>query len=512
MTTEVKPRVQKQQMSWRFWELKAWLLLVVLPILPIWLLDHFPTQDGFAHLQTVRWLESYLLGGGDLPDVLVPTLAPFPNWGSQFFLLITSQWLGLDFAHRMLLTGYVVLFPLVFRWNMRALGHGERSWFILPITLNHFLFFGFYNYLLGLIVVLVLIGVLIRVDEGQRKHLGWFFWAGVSCLCLLSYFCHLIAGGLACVSVLVRFRSSFFSYIKPICLALLPVGGMLFWYVVQAPSSGAAWQDFGVTFYQLLLFAALFPFSKSPELSGLLFVIAWIVLFVAMIRFGKVTWRSKEFLFVFLLFFTLVLCFIMPDRTAGGAIIQYRLTILPWIFFIAVAPLKNREIQCFFVLLAMWVYGQQLIDLTRVGRGSAVVYQNYERVMAALPDHSVVLNLNEEVNGEKMVPGSLAGRVGIFEHAHAIGALSGKPLILLNHYQALWTGFPFAFKEKVDWTKSRDNPDILRDWEKATGRQIEYLVIQGEGKNRLEPEWAEMFEADLSLEQGDFLKVWVRKK
>lgn len=485
-----------------------WFLIVLIPVVWVWSFEYLPSQDSFAHLYTVRLLDWYLFSPGQFTDIFVSAFKPVPNWASQIFLLITGKLMGLDLAHRLLLTGIMVLLPLFLRWILMKEGGWLKSWLIFPFILNHTLFLGFYNYVLGLIVFLVLCGLLVRAPD-KPTGLSWLYFA---CLCLLCYFCHPISAGLSFFAVLVRFRKSLLSMWLPILLTLAPLSLMLLWYVAQSSVTKMLWQDHVLTFYQILFSAALFPFSKNLESSVMFWIPSLLIVFLAGLTQTKAGINEYTKFFLILCGFSIILCFAMPDQIAAGSIIQYRLTILPWLFICLALQSKHKLPLVVLASLSLWVYADQNLSFYQVCCNTQPVYKEFHEAMSLPPENSIVLNFNEDVLGKSQDGQTMGGRVGVFEHAHSVCALAEKRLILLNHYQANAKAFPFVFADAAPWSNFRSKPELLSAWESDKGRQIDYLIIQGTEKDVLPPELQKLFKRDPGWTEGKWISVWIRKK
>ena len=490
------------------YEPALWLFFVLLPLACVWSFEYLPSQDSFAHLYTVRLLDWYLFSPGQFSDIFVSAIQPVPNWVSQIFLLITGKLMGLDLAYRLLLTGNMVLLPLVLSWNLMKEGEWLKSWLIFPLILNHPLFFGFYNYVLGIIVFLALCGLLVRAPD-KPAGLSWLYF---SCLCLLCYFCHPIAAGLSFFAVLVRFRKSLLSMWLPIMLTLAPLSLMLLWYVAQSSVTKMFWQDHVLTLSQILLFASLFPFSRNLEPSVIFWVPSLLIIFLAGLTQIKAGINEYTKFFLILCGFSIILCFAMPDQIASGSIIQYRLTILPWLFICLALKTKHKLLLIALASLSLWVYAAQNLSFYQTCCITQPVYKEFHEAMSLPPENSIVLNLNEDFFGKSQNGKTMGGRVGVFEHAHSVCALAEKRLVLLNHYQANTKAFPFVFADVVPLSKFRSRPELLSAWESDKGIQIDYLIIHGVKKDILPPDWQKLFKPDPGWIAGKWISVWTRKK
>src|SRR5437870_3738316 len=87
--------------------------LVLLPLVPLWAVPYFPSQDGPTHLENAVILRDY--DRSDRPmlrDFYVLNTHLDPNWLGHLALRGLLAFLPVFLAEKVLLSGYLLLLPL----------------------------------------------------------------------------------------------------------------------------------------------------------------------------------------------------------------------------------------------------------------------------------------------------------------------------------------------------------------------------------------------------------------
>ena len=123
-------------------------ILIVVYLLPIWLFDYFPTQDGVSHVYNSQIITEYGNQTYQFRDYYDINWFPFPNWLSHISLTLLMFIFPPLTAEKVFLSLYVILFPLAIRYFLNAVQSGRDSLVILSFTFiyNYLLLMGFYNF------------------------------------------------------------------------------------------------------------------------------------------------------------------------------------------------------------------------------------------------------------------------------------------------------------------------------------------------------------------------------
>ena len=184
-------------------------ILVLVHVLPVWAFRYFPTTDGPAHLYNA-WLWKTLALNASHPfhHYLAFNFQPEPNYLSHVLLAgaltVLPPWL----ADKVVLTLYVAGLPIALRYWLRSWQPAAKFLAVLglPFVYSMVFQFGFYNFCLSLVLLLVVLGY-------WRRHLYTSRWApcrvaGLAGWLTLLYFSHpltyLVAGLVLGLMVLER--------------------------------------------------------------------------------------------------------------------------------------------------------------------------------------------------------------------------------------------------------------------------------------------------------------------
>ena len=125
------------RISWKH----LFVLLLILHIIPIWVFDFFPSQDGVSHIYNAHVLKEYHKHENYIiRDVWQLNLTVFPNWISHISLTGMLYIFPPIIAGKILLTLMIISIPISFLYFLHAI-HKEKSWvfcwlgFIFLITI-----------------------------------------------------------------------------------------------------------------------------------------------------------------------------------------------------------------------------------------------------------------------------------------------------------------------------------------------------------------------------------------
>ncbi len=171
--------------------------LLVLHVLPIWLVQYFPTQDGPLHVENVLALLRHATSPL-LQRWYVPNWGAQPNWLTQALLAALLRLVSPLAAEKVVLTGYTLLFPLAFRV---AMPRGTRGWWaaLLAFPFVHAFPFhmGFWNFCYGFALAFLTAGFVLRT----RGRLGPARFAALALLSVLLFLAHMVAFAGATIAI-----------------------------------------------------------------------------------------------------------------------------------------------------------------------------------------------------------------------------------------------------------------------------------------------------------------------
>ena len=163
---------------------------VVLYLLVVLLPYAFVTHDGPSHLYNAHIINNLLFSSSSIYEKFH---AFNPNWVQPnlvgYFILCFLQ-LVVPFlwAEKILIALYVLIFSFGFRFYIKQIS-ADPDWYsllIFPFILNAILFWGFYNFLIGLAISFWFIGFY----EKYRLKFGYNHFFQLIFFSLLVYFSH----------------------------------------------------------------------------------------------------------------------------------------------------------------------------------------------------------------------------------------------------------------------------------------------------------------------------------
>jgi hypothetical protein len=160
-------------------------------LIPIWAFRYFPGQDTGDHLYGVEVLRA--LGDGTAPPGLASAfssaLALKTNVLFHGLMLgLLRLGLSIELAHRLVLSGYALAFPLAGLFCLRAAAPASAplALLLLPLVWSWFAVQGLYNYVLSLPPALVWLGIVAR-DGARPRPLAALALAASAVLVFLAH-------------------------------------------------------------------------------------------------------------------------------------------------------------------------------------------------------------------------------------------------------------------------------------------------------------------------------------
>jgi hypothetical protein len=264
---------------------------VLASLAALWSVAWFPSQDGPAHVDSANVLRLYLQPGREDIRAQYRLLSePVPNLTGQVLLAALLGVLAPAAAEKVLLSAYLILFPLAFRYAARAAGGGGLAALLaLPFAWSRLFHWGFHNFGWGLVVLLVALGYWLR----HRDRLLGTRGLGLLGLGVLLHFTHLgaVAPALFLIGTLAAWRLAVdLPDVRPALrsalatgLALLPAALLAWPYSQREGGVLTAPADLASSLGRLLSFDVLVSHAAKERLvAGLLAVLCAVLLALAL--------------------------------------------------------------------------------------------------------------------------------------------------------------------------------------------------------------------------------------
>lgn len=427
-----------------------------------WSGRYFMTMDGPSHLYTAHVAREILLGNSAYQFFYQLQPAAFTNWGMVLCFNLASFLVTPAHAEKAVFTLCVVLAFVGFSCLVRSL-HPSRAPFSPAINFLAsvwFLWIGFYNYYLGVVLYAISVGYYIS-NSGKWR---WRSAAALALALLAAYATHPVPAALAVLTMAIvgawtrggewlrgtAKLSELGREFACLSAAAAPVAGLIAWFASQSytpaefhPRVQWAWESF-----------PMHVFATAAGRSGgqlLLYPAMLIYMLAAVLAMRKAEWKSARGGMVAAAAVVFGLYLFTPDAGFGGNEVKIRLA---WVVFVlggatAVTVARLRaflaplSVVMTLFLAAHWINAMQL----NVRRVSAAVAE-YARVTGAIPQGSVVIRRRFPTEAFARDFGFSQIAVEPLFHADSWVA-ARRGLVAISDYQPLSKLFPVALRPSV---------------------------------------------------------------
>ena len=460
----------------RFWRI-AFVALLVLNCLPLWIFSYPPSQDGPSHLHNAAVMADYAAEPVYRHFYRLTLFQPAGNLFTQFLLAILLKCLAPLPAAKLLLTGYVVLFFAAFRYLLGAVTpHAWAFSFAAGMLVsNYFLDMGFWNFSYSICFLMLWCGYYLRQHGDWNARQLTVLAAGG----LMVYLTHAVSWAICLLAAAIlgvalakqrgalrRAMLPLFSLLPPACFFLAHWPR---WQLQPVSAAGS----FGLR-------ARLWPFYSFPFLHTFgadrkpAVLVAAVLVLVTLAALGL---RGAPFLLLGLACLALVL--FGPDSVGSGLFIHTRVAFYACLFLLVWLALQAWP-RPMLPVLALLFCGVSValfaIRLPVLSRWDARLGE-----VVALGRHIAPGSTVLWLNLSRVEPGP-------DPYHDPVGLLSARHVIDLRNYEASLDHF------LTNWQPGRapvpalggvaelggvaPRPDLAR-YAKATGERVDYVIVQG---------------------------------
>ena len=495
---------QTQNRSGRTLEKTLFYLLLVAFLVPVWTNTFFLTGDGPCHVYNSEVILDLISGRHSefYENFYALNGNPDPNWFSHAFLALCMLLMPGIVAEKLLITVYILSFGLFGRALIKTIGE-ENSFLAIPLFLfsvTHVFQMGFYNYSMGFALYFLTIWFWLR----NQYDFSWKSVIALAAIVLISFFTHPIGyllSGLTIASLVAcKYLESFSdqtlkidrgamrgTLVKTI-IAFLPSLMLFVAFIVRQglnprsnPDSG------GKLLKELFELSSLAVISNNEPMwahtTGILCTGIFLYVLVIRIRSGAVK-HSDGFLVVTLI--ALGIYFFQPGALAGAGILSIRLQFIPYLIAILwfagswFHPILRKILAVLFFAIGLTL---TIVRIPHYHRASQAV-EEYVEMNSMIPDSSIVLPLSFNHGGLDPEGHKIAQRLWLFRHVAGY-VPSGRPMVLLDNYEANTNHFPITWNWEVNpyahlgniEGSFTDPPSFdIRSYEQQAGVRIDYIL------------------------------------
>jgi len=489
--------LRSHPLSVNLWTL-AFIVLTLVYILPIWVFEYFPSQDGPSHIYN-----SFILRHYNDPDYVFNEFydirkAPVPNWASHASMMLLMYLAPPLIAEKILLTGYIILMAVSALYLLSAVNENRMPlvFIAFPFIYNYLFLMGFYNFALGTGMFMLVLGY-------WWKHFDTFGVKNAITVCLLLiilYFCHPVPLTLAIFSIVIAAATNLlprFTRWKQVLstfLCMLPAIGLTLYYTTTRGTEHSNSWELGRLWQYFIRNESLAYHSESQIIFGKIVAGVFLSLFLyTLIRehFFTKEWRfglrlHKKDLFLILCIAFFVIYMKAPDSMSGGGFIKTRLSLFP---FLIIIPWLSWDMP----KVARGIVGGMLILLATAYIAHTSYYHKtlsddieiYNSGYDAVEKNKVLLPLAFDYVGKSW-------RIGIYTHTPGYYGYRTGCINLIN-YEAGTDYFPTIFKPdfnrpsiaqvhvkqtEIDFAKYVNDIDYVFTWALPPESDMEARILE----------------------------------
>ena len=400
------------------WLFALFVAVAALHLLPIWSVHLIPTVDGPSHVYNAVVLRELAAGSPEFSRVFVARLRPNPNWLGHALLFLFISVVPPLVAEKLLVSLIVLLF-LAGCWRLG----GPYAFLAMPLAFHLLLQMGFYNYSLGVGLVLHAIASWLRDQSGWRPG-AWL---------LLCTFAHPLPAAAAIVFIAIAWlmTSRRWQRLLPLVAPALILG----WFFLQPNRPGGQWTWNGALLWQpLFRMVLLFTFDQRQITFGTALGVVYTALIIATLLMDGLRTRPTVFLVLTLVAVAMYLA--APISIQEGLLLKARLLIFP---FVLVLPWLTPRLARMPLAVALALVATANVFYIREcwKRNEKVMERAIAPISFATPRRTLL-----PLVFDHSTPFS---HLGFLSHAVSYAAIDRR-LVDFGDYEAEQTYFPVAFR------------------------------------------------------------------
>ena len=467
--------------------------LVLVNAWPLFSLQYFPTLDGPAHLYNSLLINEILFNDNSIvTEFFVLNISLLPNWIGHALLSLLRLFLPGHFAEMVLVIGFFILLPILFRRLVKTINPSNTylCFLILPFTYNFIFMLGFFNYSLALLLMMVVLNYWIR-NKDKEHSIKTKITLFLMFTCL--YFSHIIVFVMS-LFVLVIYvviplpkktnrkdsfkRSLTQNHLKSLVItASIPLILSIFFIFEQNAMSGFNSSNLNQLLYELFTFQLLIVFDsilERPYTLTLSITILLLLLSRIYIRINHPPKNSEYDVWITISLLFLLLYFIAPNYSGSGGYYSVRLLILFYFFLILWLNFQKGYKKLDLLLAVPFLVASYQLSEFKV-----LKMDGHEKLARSISDVSQLIEKNAVIwpinNTNNWYYGHISNYVG-----------AGTSFIILENYEAITNYFPIkwvdGFMPSDAFTPNNNSPYFTLKHNKESilnGWPIDYILVLG---------------------------------
>ncbi len=487
---------------WRTVEPWIFLFVALLPLIPLWSVRHFPSQDGPLHLYNAVVFRDYGRGDRQLfRQFFLQNHELVPNWVCPHVLPLLLRFVSPEIAEKAILSAYLLLFPLSVRYSLNGVRKhaGRLAIAAMPFVPNQFYHMGFQDFCLSLPCFFFTFGFYLR----HRRQMRYRDAGNLAVLLLVTYITHLLSAvmllpAIGLCSLFIACKGwkparQIAGELLPVVLAFVPITLVTLFFILQPHPTAQPFQYpkgwthrlyFMVSWMRGLDLAGLAPATIVFGIYAIITTIITRQLRRANLWHGATSGLAGGLLAAMTLF--LVIFLVSPDYLGGGAMLLVRLAAYPffllllWWAAVPMSPAKFRQLQ----IVAAGLSIPTLVFMLALNLHSYIqanrCLADFDGLAAQIPANSTLLPIHFEnfsVESPDNRSAVLATGVDPFRHAASLG-LGERGVVDLGNEWASTDHQSLRWQQELrPFSADLREPAILDAYTRRTGMPIDYVVL-----------------------------------
>jgi hypothetical protein len=430
--------------------------MVILHLAPILVSHYFPTADGPAHLYNSRLILE-LLTNNQSPIGEFFAFNSFLNPNSIGHLILSGLMLVFPafIAEKLLLSIYLIGLPISFRYLFMKLQFKNTYliYFIFPFTYSFLFYFGFYNFLIGLVFFFFTLAYWIESIK-NNLHLKQGMVLFILTLCIfLSHLFVLLMFSLCLVSFNIPHIKALFNSnqrntaISQLGIQLLIIAPTLILSILFLGYNPVQTGELNYLSLSELweMIQQVQPvkgvkYGKEAIFSKWIFILlAATSLYLLVFRLKKIksTVNQKSLLWGLVSIVCLIALFKSPDSSQSMGFISSRIILFFFLFYIIF--LSTQKIPSWLGIISFLLINYVNIALLKIYYQNAQenkgIVESLSEAVQKVEVYSIILPINTSEN---------------WQFAHFSNYLGvEKPVVVTENYEATLNYFPLKWKKKT---------------------------------------------------------------